>query len=93
MLCLTSFPILNFIKVIDFEQIKKKSIVETANTCMIFCIIVSPCFCYNLYTGWPKDFWKFSPGFLNFFQVFKNTHIWSIFSSLRLKTVLNSIKH
>ena len=36
--------------------------------------------------GWPKDFWKFSPGF-------KNTHIWSIFSSLRLKTVLNSIKH
>ena len=24
-----------------------------------------------LNTGWPKDFWKFSPGFLNFFQVFK----------------------
>ena len=21
-------------------------------------------------SGWPKDFWKFSPGFLNFFQVF-----------------------
>ena len=31
--------------------------------------------------------------FGNFLQVFKNTHIWSIFSSLRLKTVLNSIKH
>ena len=44
---------------------------------------------YN--SGWPKDFWKISPGFLNFFQVFKITHIWSIFSSLRLKTVLNSI--
>ena len=43
-------------------------------------------------TGWQKDFWKFSPGFSNFFQVLKNTHFWSIFISLRLKTVLVSIK-
>ena len=35
---------------------------------------------------------KFFPGFLNFFQVLKIHIYWSIFSSLRLKTVLNSIK-
>ena len=31
------------------------------------------------YPGWPKDFWKFSPGFLNFFQVFRIFRISSRF--------------
>ena len=52
-------------------------------------------FCTDTLSGSPLVFSQFFQGFPNFFQVFKSTYFRSIFSlklSLRLKTMLNSIK-
>ena len=57
-------------EVIAALQCKDKEQVDTARYMKKTVEYLKP---ENL-AGWPKDFWKFSPGFLNFFQV-KNTHI------------------
>ena len=60
---------------------------------MVLCIITTAIIKQYTYTGLP--FKNFFPGLPNFFQVFKVCNFWSILSlklSLRLKTVLNSIK-
>ena len=52
-------------------------------------------FCTDTLSGSPLVFSQFFQGFPNFFQVFKSTYFRSIFSlklSLRLKTMLNSLK-
>ena len=60
---------------------------------MVLCIITTTIIKQYTYTGLPLK--KIFPGLPNFFQVFKVCNFWSILSlklSLRLKTVLNSIK-